>query len=798
MIVSYIQTAAVKLPTALLLFCLLVAINPSDAIAAPAAASNRECALCHVMWLADFKRTDIVSLIPYDPKPVTSMGTVDIVSDRFMCISCHDGFVMDSRSLWRNGAHSHSVGQKPADGTVLPTLNGKEQFPLSEEGNIYCGTCHSAHGTSWKDPGAARFLRADNTNSALCLTCHQQLSRGVDAGNHPVNTALDELPQVLLDQGAKFSSERQVICESCHGIHATADASLLVINNSNSELCSFCHSQQKDIITNKHNLAITSPDTMNVNDDKPISKGPCSACHLPHNAEGPRLWARNMDDNLDGRSGFCTTCHDDDAITSKNVGDHNGHPLYVSLDNLKIQSGFESTLDFPETGLENSRLAQSLPLYDDQGKQVKTDGAIACATCHDPHQWQQPYTVTAAIPLRSDSEIKFDEGDNSNSFLRIANQGASALCTNCHRREALVIDTKHDLNISAPESRNRSGATPLQSGVCGACHLPHNDAKAEAGMLASIRANSHTEAEQRCASCHQEGALASKYQTGEFSHPNAVPLGKMVQRKLLPLLAEDDDMEPLVDCNTCHNPHVWDPGIQTHNIEDISVLEGDGSNSFLRMKASGNAELCINCHEGAAVVIGTDHDLSLAAGDAPNPDLQSAQQPGACGQCHATHNAGQAHRLWPVELTAIAEDGRNITDQMCINCHNSAGLAKAKVPDEMLHPSRNVPVNPSRVRRGKKTWNLNPVYDTEGKASDFGHITCLTCHNPHRWSAAENLRPEDIKSGNREGDALSSFLNTTNTVNFLCADCHGPDSLYRYKFYHWQDSRAQERPRILR
>jgi len=71
-----------------------------------------------------------------------------------------------------------------------------------------------------------------------------------------------------------------------------------------------------------------------------------------------------------------------------------------------------------------------------------------------------------------------------------------------------------------------------------------------------------------------------------------------------------------------------------------------------------------------------------------------------------------------------------------------------------------------------------PVYDADGRAARVGTIGCPTCHNPHRERAEG--RPEELPG---------LYLRMPDLVEPLCADCHGPDSLLLYKFFHSSVSR---------
>lgn len=69
-------------------------------------------------------------LISYEPKPVVATGKQDVSSTNEMCFSCHDGFVLDSRSIWKSDKHSHPVGIKPSKKLLFQLQRVKQFFPL--------------------------------------------------------------------------------------------------------------------------------------------------------------------------------------------------------------------------------------------------------------------------------------------------------------------------------------------------------------------------------------------------------------------------------------------------------------------------------------------------------------------------------------------------------------------------------------------------------------------------------------------------------------------------------------------
>ena len=272
--------------------------------------ANRECSICHIMWLDEFKREDVKPLIPFDPLPLEKTGKQDVVSTDRMCFSCHDGFVLDSRFLWKKNRHNHPVGVVPTDDVTIPTSQGKVVFPLNEDGKLYCGSCHTAHAQDWDPNNASLFLRLDNSNSNICTACHLNRVDGLAKGNHPINKKLKELPPSLLKVGSKFTDNNEVICQSCHIAHGSGNIKMLAKPNQNSDLCASCHTKQARVRNTKHNMSVMAPDSLNTRDRVVTEFGPCSACHIPHKARGTvLLWSRPISVEKDQGSAYCLSCH---------------------------------------------------------------------------------------------------------------------------------------------------------------------------------------------------------------------------------------------------------------------------------------------------------------------------------------------------------------------------------------------------------------------------------------------------------------------------------------------------------
>ena len=72
-----------------------------------------------------------------------------------------------------------------------------------------------------------------------------------------------------------------------------------------------------------------------------------------------------------------------------------------------------------------------------------------------------------------------------------------------------------------------------------------------------------------------------------------------------------------------------------------------------------------------------------------------------------------------------------------------------------------------------------PVFDEKFRAGRVGNIGCPTCHNVHQETA--DGRPEHLPG---------LHLRLPEFVEPLCADCHGTESLFLYKFFHSTASRG--------
>jgi len=776
---------------------------PDIAHAAREVSNKRECATCHIMWLNEFKRSDVTPLVPYEPNPIVDTGKQDVASTERMCFSCHDGFVLDSRFMWRDKKHNHPVGIKPSKKVKIPTSKGKNIFPLNRDGKMYCGTCHSAHGVDWNEKKSPIFLRVKNINSSLCLACHLSKSTGPKEGNHPVSKRVEKRPAKLVHAGALFGAKNQVVCQSCHRAHGGKQKKMLVVANKDSALCRTCHIDKRSIVHSKHDMALMAPESRNIYKQTTAEGGTCSACHVPHNASGANLWARAKLPNekeLDPASALCLGCHNKDGVAKDKVPSQHSHPLGKSVNKLGIQTG-KTTWLIAGSGKDSSIDANtktapkliSLPLYGKHGHRDSLKGKISCPTCHDPHNWSVREKISPEVDPKS------LEGDGNSSFLRVAQGKNSQLCLNCHIKKRAILASRHNAeNLSKKDKNGEPAETTTtdnagdpthahhkETGVCASCHSVHY---AKGPYLRGREKGPGSLAiETWCRDCHRRDGLAMDKSIGEHNHPLGKRPDKLVSDSKLPFFDHNGvrSKKGTMDCATCHDPHRWSPGANLRNTDVTEETEGDASTSFLRVSASGNSELCAQCHQNNALVKGTDHDMNVTAPDAKNAAGQTVASSGICGQCHAVHDPVMVSNLWGREPFKSGD----ILEQQCRSCHSKTGIAKLKSPKNARHPGK-VYVWSGETRQLSRDQPIPdiPVFDKNGIPQHSGKISCPSCHNPHQWDPSVK-KPGDGKK--KEGNVMNSFLRNSNSAYIVCADCHGRDGLFRYKYFHGDTSRKK-------
>ena len=175
------------------------------------------------------------------------------------------------------------------------------------------------------------------------------------------------------------------------------------------------------------------------------------------------------------------------------------------------------------------------------------------------------------------------------------------MCVSCHGDKATVLQTDHNLVVTAPEAKNIAGRTAYESGVCSACHLVHNNEEKD-WLWAQDKGsgeNADHVMESMCGSCHSENGPAGDKVPEIASHPDTLFVSE---------LKDDDGAAPAypvfdkttakmiragnISCPVCHNAHRWSPDASTAT--SFIGAEGDAGTSFLRAHVPD--QVCKQCH----------------------------------------------------------------------------------------------------------------------------------------------------------------------------------------------------------
>jgi predicted CXXCH cytochrome family protein len=776
--------------------------------------SAKACAICHYRWIDTFfvegKGSDLVE---YQSEKV--VATPD------MCFSCHDGSVKDSmEKLGENSGHK--INKPPPPHMKIPDI-----FPLGEDGTMQCSTCHTAHGVQGgPDSEDTIFMRTSDRDAAMCRMCHPTADGGKAAGNHPVDITRQKIPKKLVSLGAVVGRKKdQIICETCHTAHGSPFQSflvdsignsalcfdchsdknifapdgtrkpfhvinagsenvtipedlinkgaklgpkgvvtcltchkvhhnknerqfLLVMGNEKSSLCLACHTDKKYLANTKHNLINSAPGERNLEGKTVAEAGVCSACHLPHKP------ARKLSSKKDLTTRLCLSCHSEGNIAGKVRPPGYTHPLDVSPFEKK-----EENLVFAAVDAEKSELA--LPLFNKHTVQDK-DGNLTCLTCHDTHG-----TAASSIQRRTATGSK---SKKANSLLRVQSPD---LCRECHNNKFYIANSKHDLSKVAAD-KDMLKQKPSEPGICGSCHLVHGPQGGFLWLREKPTQKNARGAEEFCIGCHSESGLARKKVIKRYSHHVNISPDEREVENVLPLFDQYGKVsnQGVMTCQTCHDPHRWDPLKILDG--DHCEAEGNSQNSFLRLENSPSPELCNNCHPDKANLERTDHDLIITAPAYENILGQTPVESGTCGVCHLVHNSKNKAKLWAQEFG----DGMSVMERMCNSCHSENGSAKGKIPRIATHPQGKI-VDLGKAIEGKV--NYLPLFDdTSGEPVSVGSISCPSCHNVHQWDPKS---PTKGKGVNLEGNATNSFLRTR-SPQLMCKDCHGFEALVKFKFFH--------------
>jgi predicted CXXCH cytochrome family protein len=287
-------------------------------LTAASAAGNEMCIFCHTPHSAGFQgslwnRYDSgVTYIPYNSSTIkAAIGQPTGASK--LCLSCHDGTI----ALGRLRSRATPVRMKGTQ-SALPQGRGNLGTDLSDD-----------HPISFKYDAA--LAAADG-----------QLQAPPQAG--PVH----------LDKNSELQ------CTACHDPHNDQNGMFLVVNNTGSALCLYCHHLTGWRLSTHSTSAKTwngsAPNPWPHTKEKSVAATACENCHNPHAAGGKQRLL-----NFAAEEQNCYPCHNGN-VAAKNVqADFSKPSVHPVVDTTGVHDPMEPAL---------------LPAGNRH---------VECADCHNPH-----------------------------------------------------------------------------------------------------------------------------------------------------------------------------------------------------------------------------------------------------------------------------------------------------------------------------------------------------------------------------------------------------------------------------
>jgi len=723
--------------------------------------SRKDCVSCHLSW---DNKTLAQSLTDSENK------VLPVASEK-MCYSCHHGAVIDSRrAMLEQHQHPSIYSKNRKDDKALTADDEKNRdaipdiFPKTDNKELLCSSCHTPHNSDENQQVLYQghknsWMRVSNQDGNLCERCHESKAmaariedtvssvtpRAINhSSNHPLEIKFlmpvagetqhyvqeehlqQGLPEELVKNGAALDNQQQLICQSCHQIHAGKGDDLLTLANADSELCISCH--QTKYAEGKKALHQQGIHPVNIDLEeavhykgKEISTVTCNSCHQAHNgAADSALLLKQFEAQQDD---LCTICHKDKYSNNPEQAHKKGiHPA-------------------------NFKLEQAI---DQEGKKISE---VNCSSCHNMHNGIADSALI--MPLKNTNNIK---------------DAQQALCVSCHQQQFAKDKQEahqkgiHPVNIKLEQAIKYQGEV-IEQLNCSTCHKVHQG-KVNTALLWD---GTEQKIETLCTICHQNHSAENSEEALEKGiHPVNIKLDKAIKI--------NNKTIKTVSCLSCHSVHQG----QKHT---ASLLQTD-KNGQLCKNCHEQQQQVINTDHDLRL---TASEQKNHHGQIPEQSglCGSCHR---MHKGHTDHKQNKWPFLYAAKtvsaknISAINKQEKAMDaiilqrDQLCINCHQDNGIAKEKVVNHFSHPYKDL-----ILRSNSEQMPL--VNDKNEKMNEFGMIACISCHDPHSWSPAKTKK-EPLKKENKEGYSHTSFLRQADVKGTFCVTCHGIEARIKYKYYH--------------
>ena len=454
-------------------------------------------------------------------------------------------------------------------------------------------------------------------------------------------------------------------------------------------------------------------------------------------------------DYVESRSGYCSSCHEEQSHTEveRGRGDVACQACHLAPTEGRLAALLplvNSSVEMPDHGgtiagsclechQDNERLWQNLMVTPGHSAHAVDPGDEGCVYCHGESLHGARKEVSC-MECHGDVPLFYAEGETEIN------------CTECHSFALHATATPTGPGTTDEPGHPRVTIEEVHGAAdCRFCHNPHDEPqhhvadcrRCHRGAIASS-ADRLPEEHQDCQSCHLVHAPRTE---------RAIPCQSCHQRprvrregeEEIEAATEEGDEEPRPpeafeelavvrpteslpspetlshegDCATCHHPHAEGPWIDS--CQDCHEEQG----LALELLSEGSHEECITCHEphsepADASICGTCHGLEASSLTRARGEHRN------CLSCHRAHEGRPRH-------TAV-----------CAPCHGVQNRRMAAGPVEhrrceSCHVEHDHPSSGSLARCGT-------CHEDEARAArrsrETQHRHCDSCHADHSFTRA--------------------------------------------------------------
>ena len=458
------------------------------------------CVFCHTphnakpsraLWNRDLPAT---TYQPYSSTTLQALVNQPTGSSR-LCLSCHDGILAlgslrqpptgDALKLGRltgpavlgtdlSDDHPVSFVYDSAlaikRGGLVDPASLPAVLKLDPAKQMQCTTCHDAH-----EHRRPKFLRMDNFNGALCLSCHRPPQWS--GTSHATSNATWNFTGTNPWPAGAASTVAANACRNCHRNHSAGHGSRLLAWPDEPDNCNVCHGgtvASKNVAGEFANGIKYSRHPI---DSVPWTHEPlenpagmprhvaCADCHNPHAANGSPALPPVLGGRLKGVSGvsvngsvvaeasfeyqICIKCHGFAEPNTIGIARFES----TRIVRTKIDPSNTSYHPIAAEG-RNPTIRGLLPGY-------TASSLIDCSACHNNNEWTATGTAPKGphasryAPILERNYVSVDPTPES-----FANYD---LCYKCHDRSSLLNDP------AFPHREHVVG----QQASCAVCHDAH-------------------------------------------------------------------------------------------------------------------------------------------------------------------------------------------------------------------------------------------------------------------------------------------------------------------------------------